>query len=292
MKGCARSTYFLLSATLMLIFVGWGVATAEEQKGTCEKTEKACCAKDKKDSACTKSSVDTAEDGISEDEWFMFYGVSNLYPRLKESEDKIDRLLNRGLGSLFPRWSEPDTFADWRDSVMLWDGFVGIGRDLGPEYCWTGTLGYSTGRILNSKRYYPLGLPLNIHADFIREVYFLSFGFDWYPWGKPQVRPEDEDKNMLVRMFRGSRPFFEIATGYVHLAREGNTRLNIPNLVRVAQVVDSQKDNLFYVSPRIAWELPIDDNDSLNMMASLLFFTSHTREYNSVSFYFFHRHRF
>ncbi len=276
--GVGLCACWIMGAVLCIV----PAAADDVKKGETPASQASCIGEDGKD--CASSSWMEG--------WYVVWGASNLFPGLKESEAKIDRLLNRGVGSIFPRWERPTTFKDWRNDMKLWDAFVGVGRPINEKWSWTGTYGYSRGLIQNAKVYYPLGMPLKMHVNFKRSVYFLCGSLSYYPWGVPKLEETDAQRNVLVRMLRGARPYGELTTGYVHVSREGNTWATLPNIARLLRYTDVQHDNLFYLSPRVAVEMPITENDSFNIMVGRLFFTSHSKEYDSTSIYFFHRHRF
>ena len=68
----------------------------------------------------------TTQHAAFEKRWQVFVAAANLWPKLDESEAKIDRLINNALRRVIPRVEEPITFKDWRDDLKLWDFQTGL----------------------------------------------------------------------------------------------------------------------------------------------------------------------
>jgi hypothetical protein len=222
--------------------------------------------------------------------WYLLLGIANVHPRLDETEDRINVLINGALGSLFPRWERPETFADWRDDFKLWDFHLGIARDLSPKWTWFTTAGAIAGYIPNSKLYFPLGIPVVIHADFSRKTWFVSTGVDYYPNGKP-LWVEKEGDNPFRISLSGARPYFEAAIGYVYMDALGQVKLDLPKVTTLFTYDDQRYHDLFYVSPRVGLDIPVGENSTVALQGGYLFFKDHSDEYNTWSWYMFYRHK-
>lgn len=239
-----------------------------------------------------KSAAASQSSGVSkETKWQWFFVAANLYPRLDESESKIDRLINGRLGALFPRWEEPRTFGDWRDDGQLWDFQVGIGRDINPEWNWYVSVGGTYGKQENTNWYMPLGIPLGFEIDFQRWLWFVSSGVDWYFLGPPELASKAAHPNPLMRRLAGTKPYAEFAVGYINLHASCRTTPELP-FRSLFTYNDHARYDLFYWSPRVGIDIPLTERDSVSFAVGYLFFTNHPTEFNNVSIYTIYRHRF
>jgi len=221
--------------------------------------------------------------------WQVFVAAANLWPRLDETEAKIDRLINNGVGRLCPRWEEPRTFSDWRDDGMLWDFQLGVGRDIADKWTWYAAAGGAFGHQPNSHRYFPLGLPMKIGVDFDRSAWFVTSGLDYYPWGVPEY---PEDGPSILACLRAAKPYVEGAIGYVYLKGRAECSFALPLLGEFAHYQDKAQYDLFYLSPRLGVDIPVSKRNSVSVAAGPLLFTTHEHEFNNVSIYTVLRHRF
>lgn len=222
--------------------------------------------------------------------WFMYWGAANIHPGLRESEARIDRELNDTLGKLIPGWKRPITLKDWSDSFLLWDGHVGIGRDLSPKWSWFAGTGGAAGTVKNNERYL-LPVPLRVRMDFSRRAFFLVTGLDYYAWGKPGLRRESAP-NKLLKSIRATRPFAEIAIGYTRLKTIADVTVELFGGLSLLKEYEEKDYDLFHISPRIGLETPLGKNDSIRVQAGYLFFNQHPDEFNSFCIYMFHKHKF
>ena len=232
-----------------------------------------------------KASDEQAATNSFERRWFIIYGLANLQPELDETEGKINRLINHGLGGITPCWNKPETFADWRDDFKLWDIHLGGGLELTEKLSWYSTVGCVKGTTKTTTNRFPLLLPLETDVKFERLVWFVSSGIDYYPWGKPYLKAPEDGENGLMRRLRGSKPYFEGALGYVHIETEGDIDLKVLFGPKLYRYRDTAVYDLTYLSPRLGVEIPITQKTNLALQAGYLFFTSHKNEYDNGSYY-------
>ena len=209
--------------------------------------------------------------------WYMGIGASNYYPKLRESEARIDRQLNRRFGWL-PFWRRPTTFADWRDKHFLWDLTIGVGRDLSPKttlFIWTGG---AKGTIKNKERYGPLDTDIR----FTRTSAFLTPELFWYPWGK--VNYQDvaghRGRDWVRAALSGAKPYLAAASGYTWVRAEADGKFNLPLVGAVFRQTEKEDHHMFMFSPRAGIEFPTGDKSSISAVAIYYFFSTHIREYN------------
>lgn len=220
--------------------------------------------------------------------WYLIIGPANVHPRLEESTSEIDRDINGLFGSLLPKWEKPDTFATWRDRFWLWDVHMGVGYSLNDKWSLFSTAGFIMGDAKTDNKY--MGGLLGIEAKFHRKVWFVSAGFDYYPWGKPDYADATEG-NALMRRLRAGKPYFEAGVGYVNLYGVGQSKIALPLIGDIAKVKHAEYYDLFYLSPRIGYDVPVSERGSVSLMAGYLFFMQHPDEFSSWSFYFLYKHR-
>ncbi|MDX9973840.1 MAG: hypothetical protein RBU21_12730 [FCB group bacterium] len=232
----------------------------------------------------------SAEEAEFEKRWQIFFGAVNLWPKLEESEGKVDKLMNNGLGRLLPRWEEPRTFKDWRDDVMLWEFQMGVSRDINPNWSWYWAFGGVYGYQPNEKRYHPLGIPLKIGVEFERKVLFTSTGIDYYPWGKPEL-PEGAGHAVMPRL-RAAKPYVELFVTYVDLLGRADVTFHLPGIGKFAHYQDKARYDLIGIGPRIGLDIPLTEKDSLSFAVNPILFTSHQDEFDNISIATFVRHRF
>lgn len=264
----------LVGGAAMLLFAWCLVAVAEEQAGS-------------PDPASEEQGEPAAER-----KWQVFFGTSSIWPRLGESEDKIDRQLNNGLGRLFPRWDEPTTFKDWRNEGRLGDVQIGIGHRVTNRIDWFAVVGGAKGRITNDERYFKLGLPLKLNIDFERTEWFASTGLDFFPWGRPEMPAKEAPGNAVMKRLRASKTFFQGVTTYLSVKEDGEVAIDLPVIGNVARHQDKSKYNVIGLSPRIGLDIPLSESNSLALTSGYNFFTSHGEEFNGLIFCSVIRHRF
>ena len=247
------------------------VAAASENSGTAGK-----------DSASTKDAW--------ENHWFLKWGPADVHAELKESESEIDKQLNHPFSLLIPDWSKPRTFKDLSNDFELRDMHLAVGRDINPKWSWYVDVGGILGEVKN-KENYMLPLPLNVKLDFGRKVWFVAVGVDYYPWGKP-VFERDPTRNAILDALRSSRPFFEGTIGHVDAHESAKARFQLQH----TSLALTQEQNIHhaveYISPRIGVETPLGKNDSFILEVGYLFFDHHPSDFNNLSIYFLHSHRF
>ena len=224
--------------------------------------------------------------------WFLTMGAANVQARLKESETRIEKLIKQPLGALLPRWKDPVTFKDWGNDGKLWDLHLGIGRDLSPKWAWYIATGGISGTIKNKETYYPLVIPTDLHITFKRRVMFLYTGVDYYPWGKPDLGPRKEGENAFARRLKAARPYIEGATGYVNIRTEADVEAKIPVLGRLLCYPEVYHYDVFYLSPRLGVDIPMDEANTVSLVGGYLFFNDHGREFDNASFYMLYKHKF
>jgi len=224
--------------------------------------------------------------------WYLIVGISNVWPRLEESEHEINRDINSRMRLLLPRWNEPETFADWRDEMKLWDLQVGVGRHLAPKWSAFGVVGGIMGIARTRNGYFPLGLPIQVYTKFERKVWFLASGLDYYPWGKAEFPKESPRQNPIARRLFAAKPFVEAAGGYVNVYTVGQVKIELPFNYDLAKIKHAEYYDLFYVSPRLGVDIPLSENNQLSLMAGYLFFTRHPDEFSSATYYLTFKHRF
>lgn len=220
--------------------------------------------------------------------WHVFFTAANVYPRLDDTEAKIDRLINDDVGRLFPAWEKPRTFSDWRDEGMLWDFQIGMGRDVTEKGTVYVSVGGTAGEQKNPKWYPPVG----VDVDFARSLWFVSAGYDYYFWGRPVLPGRVEGESFLMQRLRAAKPYGEIAGGYINLKTRADVTLKAPLFGDLFTYQDKARYDLFYVSPRVGIEMPLTEQNSVALAAGYLFFTSHCEEVNNLSIYAVFRHRF
>ena len=215
--------------------------------------------------------------------WFIEAGATNYHFGLEDSEERIDRQLNRPGRFLFPRWKRPETFGDWSDEWKLWDLWLCAGREIGEKGSWfIGAGGMVPTTIKNTRTYFPAGVPLKLKADFTRAGAFIFGGISYYPWGKPLAEEQDNEsgsrptKGRFRRALFGMKPYAELGGGYSYVRAKCEVSLSLPVL---GSSIHSEKEreeyHLFQISPRIGATCPIPtyttyhtierlDNSSLN----------------------------
>jgi len=232
----------------------------------------------------------TARDKIVDDEWrnrwFFTWGPANVHARLKETEAEIDHRLNDTFGRIIPGWEKPKTFKDWNDDFLLWDFHTAFGRDINRYWLRFVDVGGVLGTVKNSEDYW-FFVPLKAHIDFDRKVWFAAAGVDWYPWGKPVV----SNRKALLDI-KATRPYFQLAAGHVHAQEGAKVKFSVRGLGPLITQDEIQMHDVNYISPRAGIETPIDDNDSVSVQAGYLFFDSHASDFNNLSVYFLHTHKF
>ena len=233
------------------------------------------------DSRLQEQQADGADDFVPG--WFWFVGTSNYHLRLRTSEDQIDRMLNRPLGLLLPRWQEPTTFKDWSDDWRIWDLWAGIGRDINQHTSWSIYAGGGAGTIRNRSVY----LPLTVDADFTRRSILAGSSITYYPFGKPSKL----ERGLRASLY-GTRPMAEFNLGYTHQTVIGDVGLSMPLAGRIVRVYDKEQHHLFWVSPRLGIEIPISEKNSLNILGGYLFFHEQSDEFNGILLQAFIRRRF
>lgn len=266
----------------LLSLVTAGMALADEQPET--------------SSTVDDNGEDVAVRAMDEEEelsnWFLFLAASNLHPKLDETEDLIEKLINNGLGSVCPRWEDPETFSDWRDEFRLWEVMAGVGYHLSPKWAWYIATGFVRGTTQKETNMFPLFLPVKTEVEFTRSVIFITSGLDYYPWGKSVLPPKREGESRIMRRLRGARPYGELATGYVHIRTKAPVtiaNLGGENLIRYNKTAVY---DMTYLSPRLGVDFPLTDRDTFAFQAGYLFFDKHKDEYNNASYYFIYKHRF
>jgi len=234
------------------------------------------------------------EPAIPLNRWFVFGGVMNYHTRLEESERQIDQQINGVLGKLIYGWNAPRTFKDWSDEWLLWDAFVGFGRDIGPKWDWCVDFGGGAGTVKNRDTYYPLGLRLKSAIDFTRTEMFIEGTIDCYPWGKPALARNHSAPtgSGIMNALRSTKPYLSVVSGYNHQTSEVRVDLKLPVVGDLVQQKQQDAYDLFYVCPRVSAELPVTKKDFLNFTVGYVFFAEHPREFNSICAGVFWKHRF
>jgi hypothetical protein len=236
----------------------------------------------KSPATCSKPDKDSAEKHS-----FWFIGSSNYHLRLKESEERINGMLNRPLGAVLPRWKHPITFKEWSEDFRIWDLWGGFGHDINDWLSWSIYAGGGAGTVPNQETYFPLGLPTTIKADFTRRSLLLGSSLSYYPFG----RPEKEGKG-LVSALAGTRPMAEMNIGYTHQTVVGDVKASVPVFGTLLHIEDKSQYHLFWASPRLGFEIPVTTSDSVNVLGGYLFFHQHSQEFNGGLLEVFVRHRF
>jgi len=78
----------------------------------------------------------------------------------------------------------------------------------------------------------------------------------------------------------------------VNLYAVGQTKMALPFLGDIAKVKHAEYYDLFYLSPRVGVDIPLNDTDHVGLMFGYLFFLQHPDEYNAKSYYIMYKHRF
>jgi hypothetical protein len=263
----------------------WFVLVASSALG-----EESAAQNDKGADDRTLAASDRSEPESEDRRWQVFFGAANLWPKLDESEARIDKLINGYVGSLFPRWEEPRTFKDWRDDFMLWDFQIGLSREINPKWDYYVAVGAVYGYQPNSKRYYPLGIPLDIDVEFERQVLFVSTGADYFPWGKAEC-PEGAGNAILPRL-KAARPYAELFVTYIDLKGRAEGSFKLPGFGEFAHYQDKARYDLIGIGPRVGIDIPVTKNNSISFAFNPIIFTSHQREFDTLSVSTFLRHRF
>ncbi len=223
--------------------------------------------------------------------WYLLVGVANDWPRLHESEHEINRDVNRFFGSFVPRWHRPTTFKDWRDDLRLWDLHGGLARSLSNRWSVFLVTGGITGAVRTKNGYF-LGVPFEVHSKFERRVLFLSTGADYYPWGKASL-PETAERNQgLKQRLFAAKPYLQMALGYSNVYAVGQVKVSLPWVGSVAKGKHAEYYDLFFLSPRLGVDIPLNEKDTLSLMAGYLFYTRHPDEFNGPSFFITYKRKF
>lgn len=221
--------------------------------------------------------VSDTDNGSESSAWYLSVGAINLYPKLRESEKKIDEKINNLLG-VFPFWDEPTTFKDWRDRHSTWDANIGMGCDLSQKLTLMIWVGGAKG-VINNKD--SCGL-IDIKVRFARTAMFLTPELSWYPWGKIDYAEVTNKKggDRVRAALSETRPFLAAATGYTWVRAEGRGKFSSPLLGAFYRDEEKDDHHLFMISPRAGIETPVCKNSSLIIVAFYNFYTSHEAEYN------------
>jgi hypothetical protein len=219
--------------------------------------------------------------------WFVFAGLANLHARIWESEKLINNEENGTLGRLIPGWRRPHTFKPWSENFKLWDSHTGVGRDLGPKFSWFVDVGVVAGVVKNDQEYWPL----DVRSRFMRRVWFLAGGIDYYPFGKPDLLSAT-GKSALIRSLKATRPYLEAAMGYVHAREAARVKFGLKDSLTFANIDQEFLRDVGYASPRIGAEIPMTAKDSLKLQAGYLFFKPHSNEFDNWSYYLLYVHKF
>ncbi len=224
-----------------------------------------------------RTDVSDTNNGSESASWYFSVGAINLYPKLRESEKKVDEKINNLLG-VFPFWEEPTTFKDWRDRHSTWDANIGIGRDLSRKLALTIWVGGAKG-VINNKD--SCGL-IDMKVRFARTALFLTPELSWYPWGKIDYTKVTHKKggDRVRAALSGTRPLLAAATGYTWVRAEGRGKFSSPLLGTFYRDEEKDDHHLFMFSPRVGIETPIGKNSSFIIMAFYNFYTSHENEYS------------
>ena len=244
-------------------------------------------AKDVSDGGAAKGNV---QPDAWRNRWSIFWGLANVHARLQESESEINHQLNDTFGRIIPGWERPTTFKNWSNEFKLWDAHVGVGRDINEQWSWFVDVGGIIGTVRNNETYH-IPIPLKADIDFSRLLWFAAAGVDYYPWGKPCLA-RSQAACMFLRCLAATKPFVELAAGHVDAKESADVKFSIPNtLARFKQRQDLHHE-VNYISPRIGIETPLGKNDSVSLQAGYLFFDSHAIDFNNLSIYFLHHHKF
>ncbi len=221
--------------------------------------------------------------------WYYGFGATNYYPRLRVSEERINRQINRRFGWL-PSWRRPTTFADWRDKHYLWDITAGVGRDLSPKTTLFLWVGGAKGTIRNRERY---GL-LSTDIRFTRTSFFATTELYWYPGGKVDYKRVTGQRggDWVRAAIAGARPYLSTATGYTWVRAEADGKFSVPLLGTILRETEKEDHHMFLFSPRAGIDVPVSNRSSVSALFIYCFFGSHSREYNGPSISFNYRRRF
>jgi len=273
MKCSAGGLFCALSVILLIL------------TGLCGADEKAIPPQPKPDANAAK-----AADDAWVNRWFVVWGPANVHAQLWESENEINHQINGTLGRIIPNWDRPTTFRDWSNDLLLWDFHFAAGRDLGPKFSWFVDVGGVLGTIKTKDNYW-LVVPLDSRVAFSRAVWFAAAGMDFYPFGKPRLVKTDKGCGIL-RALKAARPYIELATGHVHANEAAKVRLKISGTNLGFSKDEFLHHDVDYISPRIGVEVPVTQNDSISLQAGYLFFDRHGSDFNNLSVYLLHRHKF
>jgi len=221
--------------------------------------------------------------------WYLGLEAINFYPRLHESEEEIDRKINRVLGWL-PGWEEPTTFTDWRNRHFAWDFAIGVGRDLSPKTTLMVWAGGSKGIIKNKAQYGPLETDIR----FTRTALFLTPELAWYPWDKVNYAEVADKKggDWIRAALSEVKPYLAAASGYTWVCAEGEGKLKLPLLGTFFHDAERKDHHLLMFSPRLGIEMPLGKNSSFSVIASYRFYDRHSDEYNGPTVSLGYRWRF
>lgn len=270
-RACSAFPAIMLS---LLVMGGWCSAA---EKGVEAQPKAAAGGADATDEAWTNR-------------WFVVWGPANVHAQLWESENQINHQINGTLGLIIPGWERPTTFRDWSDDMLLWDFHFGAGRDLGPKFSWFVDVGGVLGTIKTADNYW-LVAPLDSRVAFSRTVWFVAAGMDFYLFGKPRLVKTDKGCGLLQAL-KATRPYIEFAAGHVHANEAAKVRLKISGTNLGFSKDEFLHHDVDYVSPRVGVEMPVTENDSISLQAGYLFFDRHASDFNNLSVYLLHKHRF
>ena len=251
------------------------------------------CGAEEKDAAAQSKANATgaaASDDAWVNQWYFVWGPANVHAQLWESENEINHQINGTLGRIIPDWNRPTTFRDWSDNMLLWDMHFGVGRDLGPKFSWFVDVGGVVGEIKTDGNYW-LVVPLRSRVSFSRTIWFVAAGMDYYPFGKPRLVKTDKGCGLL-RALKATRPYVELAAGHVHADESAKVRLKLSGTNLGFSKDEFLHHDVDYISPRVGLEMPVTQNDSISLQAGYLFFDRHGSDFNNLSVYLLHKHRF
>jgi len=225
--------------------------------------------------------------------WYFFWGPANVHAELRESQSEINRQLNDIYGRIIPGWDRPRTFLNLSNEWLLYDLHLGVGRDINEKLSVFVDVGGIIGKVNNDDTYHIIGIPLHTRINFGRTVWFIAAGLDYYPWGKPCLRKYAQTQMCgLLRALRAARPFLEGAIGHVHVRETADVSFSIPDVIQIAKRREVLYHDVNYISPRVGLEIPVGKDDSVVLAAGYLFFDSHAKDFNNLSLYVLHHHKF
>jgi len=218
-------------------------------------------------------------DGVEEDSgtdragtWHLDFGVRTAYPRLRWTDQNLDRRLDLPLkADLLHVFEHPETPLDRKSEFGLSSLYFGIGRTATKRVVWSVYGGGGVASDRTDQSFLNTALDVRFRYAF----YYLGALVEYYPRGTPEAA----SGLTLGSSLRAGRPFLfsGLETAYISGWGKGDYRVSGLVLYEDAAYV---RDWLFNVPIGVGWSIPLSDRWSLQLMGDYRFHFYRPEEYN------------